>query len=182
MSQAGEIVISKSKVENFKIGKIVYFELIMAILNTILIIYLFTLARNITVFSILFAFIFLGILYGGLFTAFLKRNPFYKYFLYGIILCGILGNVYDVVFSPVLGIIFVPQFYYIYGKVSELYIDPYENFFAGKTQKQILAEKQRQEINRKRRREEKKKFNGILIEYLSLGCSIGLLFTMIFSA
>ena len=182
LNQMEEFTIHTNKTDKSKINKIEYFELIMAILNAIIIIYLFTFARNITIISILFASIFIGVLYGGLIITFLKRNPFYTYFCYGIMFCGIIGNIFEVFLSPLLTLIFIPQIYYVYGKIADLHMDPYDYFFKGKSQNQMLAEKQRGEIERKQRREEKRKYNGNLIEYLSLCCSIGLFLTMIFSA
>ena len=182
MNQTEEFTIIKNKMYRFKINKIEIFELIMAILNAIIIIYLFTFARNLTVISILFASTFIGILYGGLTIAFLKRNPLFVYFCYGIMFCGFIGNVYSVFSNPIFSIIFIPQIYYIYGRIADLYMDPYDSIFNGKSHAQILAEKQRGEIERKRKREVKREHNGILIEWLSLCCAIGLFITMIFSA
>jgi hypothetical protein len=184
MNRADMITISKNEDKNFKISKSEYFDISMAIVNSVLIILLFTIARNNTIVSILFTSLFIGILFGGTIFLFFKKNPFYIYFCYGITLCGIIGNVFGVILNPFLAILFFLQFLYMYGKIADLFttIEPsYSNFF-GRIQEQKLVENKSQEIMEKRRREIEKEFNGNLIALISLCCSIGLFLTLIFSA
>lgn len=177
-----ELSTTRNIVKGTKRSKTEYFDVTMAILNSIVIIYILTLVRNSTIISNLFGLFFMGILFIGGIITFLKRNPFYIYFFYGFIFCGILGNIQGVITNPILAIIFIPQSFYVYSKIADLFMDPRDYIYSRKSQTQMLEEKRRRELLKTKRRELEKKFKSNSIALIALCCSIGLFMTLIFSA
>lgn len=165
-------------------SKTEYFDVTMAILNLIVIIYVFTLLRNSTIISNLFGLFFMGILFIGGIITFFKRNPFYIYFFYGFTFCGIIGSIHMAIQNPFLYIIFIPQSLYWYSKIADLLLDPRANayIYSRKAQTQMLEEKRRLEILKAKRREHEKKFKSNSLALIALCCSIGLFITLIISA
>lgn len=201
MSEIEIITNSTNKVKTIKRSKSEYVDLIMVILNSITIIYIFTLLSNRTIISNLFGFIFVGIFFIGTFIMFLKRNPFYIWFCYGITLCGLLAYVYWAILfpSPEIMIIFIPQGLYIYSLIDynliaekqpakinrQIYLYTAQNpnyvISSRRTQKQISDENRRRELTENLRREAEKKFKFSAIAIISICCSIGLFITFILS-
>ena len=163
-------------------SKTEYFDVTMAILNLIVIIYVFTLLPNSTIISILLGLFFMGILFFGGIITFLKRNPFYIYFFYGFTFCGILGNFQGLIANPILAIIFIPQSLYVYHKIADVFYDPRPYIYSRKSQTQMLEEKRRLELLKTKRREIEKKFKSNSNALIALCCSIGLFITLIVSA
>ncbi|MFW9901825.1 MAG: hypothetical protein ACFFDY_11195 [Candidatus Thorarchaeota archaeon] len=176
-------------VEKSKINISEYLDLSMAVINTIVIILLFALIRNNITILVILGYILLAILVIGTVFTFIRRNPFYIYFCYGLTLCGVTGNLYLLPINGILWIISILQGFYIYRiiefdilynldlvKRSEYYIT------MRKSKKQVSEEKHRAEVIQKYRKSIERKFKFNSIAVISLLCSIGLFFTLIFSA
>ncbi len=186
--------ISQNNEEKSKRSMSELIDISMAILNSIIIIIFFALIRNGILLLNIFGLILLTALFLGAIMTFLKKNPFYIIFCYGLTLCGVLGNFLDFIENPYFGIIFIFQGLYIYtiipydvlieGRSSDLYSVKPSNYyiFQRKNQKQVSEEKRRQEFVDKHRKKTKKecKFNSIAL--ISIGCSISLFLTLIISA
>ncbi len=180
---------SKSGAKNSKRSLSEYLDLGMAAINTIVIIFIFALIRNGIIILVVLGLILLAVLVFGIILTFVKRNPFYIYFCYGLTLCGVLGNFLAFTTTAILWIVFILQGFYVYrlidinlflysraAKSSKYYVT------MKKSQKQVLEEKRREELLEKHRKsiEQKFKFNSIAV--ISLCCSIGLFLSLIFSA
>jgi hypothetical protein len=133
-------------------------------------------------------FLLLTVLVVGTILTFIKRNPFYIYFCYGLTLCGVSANFIGFTTNALLWLVFILQGFYVY-KIIEFtffYQQAAERskyyVIRKKSQKQITEEKHREELLEKHRKtiENKFKFNSIAV--VSLCCSIGLFLTLIFSA
>lgn len=181
--------ISKNEVKKSKISLSEYIDLGMAAINTIIIISIFALIRKGIILPIVLGSILLTILVIGTIVTFVKRNPYYIYFCFGLLFCGVLGNFYAFTINSILWIVFILQGFYVY-KIIDINLFLYTNIaerskyyiVMKKSQKQISEEKRREEILEKHRRslEIKFKFNSIAL--ISLCCSLGLFLSLIFSA
>ena len=187
--------ISKKEEVDLKRTRFELIHISMAILNSVIIIILFTLLRNSILLLTVFGLVFLSVLLLGTIVTFLKRNPYYVIFCYGLTLCGVFGNLLNFLENFYFGIIFIFQGLYIYGIIdytilmdrhfSDFYggAEPSDNYiFPRKTQKQASEEKFRQALVEKKRRKIESKFKFLPIALITIGCSFGLFLTLILSA
>lgn len=179
---------SKSEVKNSKRSLSEYIDLGMAAINTIVIIFIFALIRNGVIALVILGLVLLAVLVIGTILAYVKRNPFYIYFCYGLTLCGVLGNFLGFTTNALLWIVFILQGFYVY-RIIDFYIlydrtVESSKYYATmkKSQKQIAEEKRKEEVLEKHRKSIEKKFKFNSIAVISLCCSIGLFLTLIFSA
>lgn len=190
MSEIVKVTKSKNKPEISKRGMLEYFDIIMAFINSTAIILVFILINNSILLLSIIGFIFAAILLVETIISYLKRNPFYIYFCYGLALNGVLGDLIFSFINPIFILLFIPIGFYgytIYEYImypmnkrmpyyQQNYIDnvpPPYIASTKNTKQEFLVEKMRKDIDNK--------FKFTSIALISIGCSLGLLIILIIS-
>jgi len=185
-----------------------FFDFIMAIINFLLMFLIIILILHRSVIITIIGLIFSIILLVGMIFTFLRRNPFYIYFCYGLLLCGALYALPSVILFPtktpsenilfIISIILLfPEICYIInltrgyssGTSTIARYKYYEKFRAGamfdvksldsQWYGKDLTQKLKEEDEQKRIKEQYN-FNRIVL--ISTGCIIGFFITAIISA
>ncbi len=101
------------KEEEFKKSFINYIDILLSIMNTLIILFSLIIFSENLLISIIGVLLTLSLVLMTFFT-FIKNNPLYIYYSYILLICGILFLIPSTMINPFLGILFFPEFCFIY--------------------------------------------------------------------
>lgn len=101
------------KTHDFKKRYINYFDIILAIMNSLVIIFPLVIIYENPVISIIGIFLSSGTITLAIYT-FIKNNPLYIYYCYTLLLYGLLFSIPSMILHPIFGAILIPDICFIY--------------------------------------------------------------------
>lgn len=104
---------TNEKPQDFKKRYFHYFDIILAIINSLVIIFPLAIIYENPVISMIGIFLSCGTITLAIYT-FIKNNPLYIYYSYTLLLCGLLFSIPSMIINPIFGVILVPDICFIY--------------------------------------------------------------------
>ncbi|MFX1499322.1 MAG: hypothetical protein ACFFBH_17530 [Promethearchaeota archaeon] len=104
---------TEEKSQDFKKHLVNYFDIILAFINSLVIIFpLIIIYENLAI-SIIGIFLSCGTIALAIFT-FIRNNPLYIYYCYSLLLCALLFSIPSIMLNPYFAIILIPDICFIY--------------------------------------------------------------------